>query len=234
MTSILIVEDEIDIAKTIEFNLKKEGFTTIIAKDGEEAIEKIKKEKICIIILDIMIPRINGYQVLKHIKSDEKTKNIPVIILTAKSEEFDKLLGFEFGADDYITKPFSVKELVARIKAILKRYENIDKKNNEKIFKLKDLIVDFERKKLVIGNREIKLTVKEFMIFEFFINSNGKIITKDSLFENVWGIDKNLEIDTRTIDVHIMNLRKKLGRYGDLIKTVKGFGWRFESNVKGL
>ncbi len=251
MSKVLIVEDEIDIAKTIEFNLKKENFTVLLAENGKKAIEKIKKEKPDIVILDIMIPEINGYEVLKYTKTDKQAKDIPeingyevlkytktdkqakdipVIMLTAKSEEFDKLLGFEFGADDYITKPFSIKELIARIKAILKRY-NSQNKTDIKTFKFREMVFDFEKKKLIVENKEVKLTTKEIVILEIFLNSNGKLITKDFLFENVWGMEKELEIDTRTVDVHIMNLRKKLGKYGDLIKTIKGFGWRFETDA---
>lgn len=224
---VLIVEDEIDIARTIEFNLKKENFLTIISGDGKTAIDILKKGKIDLVILDIMIPEINGYEVLKIIKSDSKTKHIPVLMLSAKSEEFDKLLGFDFGADDYITKPFSIKELIARIKAILKRYNENEKKSQD-IFKYGNLFVDFVNKKATISTKEIKLTAKEFKLLEVFLNSKGNLITEDYLLENIWGIDSSCQIESRTIDVHIMNLRKKLGKYGDMIKTVKGFGWRFE------
>ncbi|NLH39389.1 MAG: response regulator transcription factor [Elusimicrobia bacterium] len=227
--TILIVEDEADISKAIDFNLKKEGYNTLISNNGKDALDKINKLEIDLIILDLMIPEINGYDVLRAVRADRSkdTSRIPVIILTARSEEFDKLLGFEFGADDYMTKPFSIKELVARIKSVIRRTSQsaVDVK---KQWSYKDFAVDFDKKVVSISKKEINLTAKEFKLLEIFIGSNGRVVSRDFLLNNVWDIKDPELVDTRTVDVHIMNLRKKLGKYGGMIRTVKNFGYRFD------
>lgn len=226
--TILIVEDEADISKAIDFNLKKEGFNTVLSNNGRDALDKINRLKVDLIVLDLMIPEINGYDVLRAIRADRsKTGMIPVIILTARSEEFDKLLGFEFGADDYITKPFSIKELVARIKSVLRR-SGQNTAGVDKQWSYKDIVIDFDKKIFSISKKEINLTAKEFKILEIFINSRGRVVSRDFLLNSVWDIKDPELIDTRTVDVHIMNLRKKLGKYSDMIKTVKNFGYRFD------
>jgi len=232
MKKILLIEDEEDIATTIEFNLKKEGFEFYHSCDGSEGFEKIKKIKPDIIILDVILPSIDGFSILRKLKIDEELKKIPVIMLTARDQEIDKITGLELGADDYVSKPFSIRELIARIKTVLRRYE---KDKDYKEFKFKDLYINFESFEVRIKNEKIQLTTKEFMLLRELVNSTNKVLTRGYLLNAVWNISE--DIDTRTVDVHIMSLRKKLKKYSALIETIKNIGYKFttdEKNIKGI
>lgn len=226
MLKVLIIEDESDIAKTLEYNLKKENFEVFIAADGETGLKAALKHKPDIIILDIMLPVMDGFSVCRKLKSDETLKNIPVIILTAKSDEIDKVTGLELGADDYISKPFSIRELIARIRAVLRRRKNTPQL--PEIFNSGELEIDFSRVEVKIKGKKINLTAKEFKLLETLISFRGAVVSREKLLEIVWGVDASVQIDTKTVDVHIMNLRKKLHSCGGMIVTVKNFGYRFE------
>lgn len=215
---VLIVDDEEGIREIIKEYCLYEHFDSIEAANGSEALNILKNDEIDIIVLDIMMPKMDGYSTLKEIK---KEYNIPVIILSARSEEYDKLLGFELGVDDYLTKPFSPKELMARIKAITNRNKN----NNDKYIYNK-LEIDYLGHKVTIDNKEIKLTPKEYEILCFFIQNKGIALSRETLLSKIWGYD--FFGDDRTVDTHIKMLRNNLGIYRDLIVTVRGVGYKFE------
>lgn len=214
--NILIVDDELGIRTLIKEYALNENYNVFEASDGIEALNVIDYEKIDIIILDIMMPNMDGLSFYKEIKN----KNIPTIILSARSEEFDKLNAFELGIDDYLTKPFSPKELMARIKAVLKRFYNLE------TFIFNDLKVDFKGHYVSINNNEIKLTPKEYYLLVYFINNKNKAISREELLSKIWGYD--FYGDDRTIDTHIKMLRNNLGEYRDLIQTVRSVGYKFE------
>lgn len=215
---LLIVDDEPGIREVIKEYSLLENYQVIEAENGIDAIEKVQNEDIDIIVLDIMMPKLDGYSALKEIK---KIKNIPVILLSARKEEFDKLMGFELGSDDYLTKPFSPKELIARIKAILKRTNNeIDEYTYE------TLKIDFKGHTVSIDNEEIKLTPKEYELLTYFIKNPNIALSREQLLSKIWGYD--FFGDDRTIDTHIKMLRNNLKQYRDLIVTVRGMGYKFE------
>lgn len=216
--NILIVDDEELIRDVIKEYSTNEGYNVYEASDGFEALDIIKKEKIDVIVLDIMMPKLDGFSAYKEIKN---IKNIPTIILSARTEEYDKLLGFELGVDDYLTKPFSPKELIARIKAITKRSSGKTDK-----FIYNDLVVDFMGYTIYIEGKEVKVTPKEFEILIYMIKNKNVAISRESLLSNIWGYD--YFGDDRTIDTHVKMLRNNLGKYRDLIQTVRGVGYKFE------
>lgn len=222
---ILIVDDEKDIVKMLDYNLQKEGFKTILAYDGEDAIDLAISEKPKLILLDLMLPGIDGLEVCKILKKEPKTANIPIIMLTAKSQETDKIVGLELGADDYITKPFSPRELIARIKAVLRRAK--EQETVSEVLNIGDLSVDFSKIMVTIKGRPVELTAKEFELLKTLIQAKGRVLSRDYLLENIWGFDKAIEIETRTVDVHIRTLRKKLKNESRRIVTVKNYGYRF-------
>lgn len=223
---IMIVEDEKDIVKMLDYNLKKEGYDTTSARNGEAAIELAKKEIPDLIILDLMLPGIDGLEVCKTLKNDGKTKSIPVIMLTAKAQESDKIVGLELGADDYITKPFSPRELIARIKAVLRRIKEKDALPEK--LKIGDLEIDFSKISVAIRGKPIDLTAKEFELLKTLIKAKGRVLSRDHLLDSVWGFDTASEIQTRTVDVHIRTLRKKIKGESKRVITVKNYGYRFE------
>ncbi len=223
---ILIVEDEKDIVKMLEYNLKKEGYTTLSARNGEAAIELANKEHPNLVLLDLMLPGLDGLEVCKALKGDPKTAAIPVIMLTAKSQESDKVVGLELGADDYVTKPFSPRELIARIKAVLRRVK--DKGKLPDALKIGDLEIDFSKIKVSVKNKPIELTAKEFELLKTLLKAKGRVLSRDYLLDSIWGFDQAAEIQTRTVDVHIRTLRKKLKSEAKYIITVKNYGYRFE------
>ncbi len=215
---ILVVDDEYLIREVIKEYAINDGYEVIEAENGLDALKIVNKENIDLMILDIMMPKLDGYSVLKEIKD----KNIPVIMLSARSEEFDKLLGFDLGVDDYMTKPFSPKELMARIKSILKR----TKKTLDDTFVYKTLEVNFKAHTVKIDNKEVKVTPKEFELLTYFIENKGIALSREQLLNNLWGYD--FFGDDRTIDTHIKMLRNNLGEYRKLIVTVHGMGYKFE------
>jgi DNA-binding response OmpR family regulator len=219
---ILLVEDEERMRILISDYFKREGYTIFEASNGIEAIRAFEKEKADIIILDIMMPFMDGWDVCKIIR---KTSNVPIILLTAKSEEDDKLLGYDLGADDYITKPFSPKLLVAKVKALLKRTE-IPQDSKEELFDLDGLIIDELSHVVKVHNNEVILTPKEYDLLLFLVKNKGIALTRDKILDSVWGID--YYGDTRTVDTNIKRLREKLGDKSELISTVRGSGYKFE------
>lgn len=219
---ILIVDDEILIRKVIKEYCILENYEVVEAENGIDAIEKIKHDNIDLIVLDVMMPKLDGLSAFKEIK---KIKNIPTIVLSARSEEFDKLTGFELGIDDYVTKPFSPKELMARIKAVLKRSKNI-----EDSYIYEDLKIDTLGRVVIIDNKEVKLTPKEYELLNYFIENKGIALSREQLLTKVWGY--NFFGDDRTVDTHIKMLRNNLGKYRNLIVTVRGVGYKYNEEKK--
>ena len=223
---IMIVEDEPDIIKMLEYNLKKEGFRITSVSDGREALRQAEREHPDIIILDLMLPEIDGLEVCKTLKQSSDTADIPVIMLTAKAQETDKIVGLELGADDYITKPFSIRELTARVKAVLRRTG--EKNKLPEIFEIGNLTIDFSKIKVTVGNKPVELTSKEFELLSALVKAKGRVLSRDYLLDNIWGFDNAIEIQSRTVDVHIQTLRKKLKQAAKRVVTVKNYGYRFE------
>ena len=223
LKKILVVDDEIDILTLLQYNLEKSGFKVIIAKDGPEAIVLARKEKPDLIVLDIMLPSMEGTEVCKAVRKSEVTGHIPIIMLTAKSEEVDRIVGLELGADDYITKPFSPRELILRIKAVLKRGKGVD----EKIHSLNagPIHIDADKLSVTVDGKPVKLTSTEIRLLIELIKSIGRVLSRETLLDRVWGSE--FYVTDRTVDTHITRLREKLGKASGYIETVRGFGYRF-------
>ncbi len=220
---ILIVEDEKDLVKILKYNLEKESYRVLVATDGEAGLSIFRKEKPDLVVLDIMLPRMDGYEFCKAVRQDSKT---PILMLTAKAEEVDRVLGLELGADDYVTKPYSVREVTARIKAILRRSTG---SSEEKTFvRAGGLEIDLERYVTKVNGQSVSLSSKEFEFLKCLIGAKGRVLTRDQLLERVWGYDSSLEIDTRTVDQHIARLREKLGDEAKRVITVKNVGYRIK------
>ena len=224
-SQVLIIEDEPDIRKTIDYNLTKESFTVVQAGSIEEGEKALASNQIDVIILDLMLPDGSGLTLCRDIKSDDKTKHIPIIILTAKTEEVDRVVGFELGADDYVTKPFSVRELILRVKAILKRGPTSNNNSEDDEYSFGELTLNFEAHQAYISGNEISLTALEFRLLKHLIDRKGRVQTRDQLLEDVWGYSS--DVTTRTVDTHIKRLREKLGSVGNHIQTIRGVGYRF-------
>ena len=225
---ILLIEDEKNIAELIQYHLEKEGYKVTRSIRGDQGLEIARKNKPALILLDLMLPGVDGIEICKVIKSNEITMNIPVIMVTAKGEEADKIIGLELGADDYITKPFSPRELVARVKAVLRRGVEVSAK---KIFKSGALELDDNRHAVLLGKKSIDLTSKEYELLKIFLQSNGRVLSRDFLLEKVWGIDQSIQIETRTVDMHILQLRKKIKQESNRLVTIKNVGYRFDGVV---
>jgi len=223
---VLVVDDEQNILELLDYNLKKDGYEVIRADTGEKAVELLEKAKPDIVLLDQMLPGIDGLNVLKKIRSNESLSGMPVIMVTARSEEIDKIIGLELGADDYITKPFSVRELSARVKALLRRTRQTETQIPA-VLNFKQLKVDTVGYKACIGENKLLLTLKEFDLLVLLMSNGSQVFTRDAILNKVWGYDYFGE--TRTVDVHITNLRRKLREYGDYIETVRGVGYRFNT-----
>ncbi|GAA0788835.1 response regulator [Hathewaya limosa] len=222
---ILIVDDEEHIQELIKFNLEKNGYKAFCVGNGLDAIKVAKEEIPDLILLDLMLPGMDGYDVCKQIRNDSSLSNIPIIMITAKGEEFDKILGLELGADDYITKPFSIRELMARVKAILRR---IVMQNEDKSYRFGNILINFEQHEISKENKKIDLTLKEFELLEILIKNKGRVMTREFLLDKIWGYEYIGE--TRTVDVHIRHLRKKIeddDKNPKYIQTVRGIGYRF-------
>ncbi len=217
--NVLIIDDEELIRNVVKEYCLNENYNVLEASNGIEGLEILEKEKVDIIVLDIMMPKMDGYTFFQNMK---EKYNIPTIVLSARTEEYDKLFGFAIGIDDYLTKPFSPKELIARIKAILKRTSKIEASD---IFLYKGIKVDFKGRVLYIDNEEVELTPKEFDILVYFINNPNTAISREQILNKVWGYD--YYGDERTIDTHIKILRNSLGKYRDLITTVRSIGYKF-------
>ncbi|MEY7999542.1 response regulator transcription factor [Clostridium sp. Mt-5] len=225
---ILIVDDEEHICELIGFNLKKNGYKAIVAGDGLNGLKIAKEEKPDLILLDVMLPELDGYEVCKEIRRDSGAiSSTPIIMITARGEEFDRVLGLELGADDYITKPFSIRELIARVKAVLRR---TDIKTVDKNYRFGNISIDFEKHEVIKNRDKVELTLKEFELLKILIENKGRVMTRDFLLDKVWGYEYVGE--TRTIDVHIRHLRQKiedLDGKPKYIETIRGIGYRFNS-----
>jgi DNA-binding response OmpR family regulator len=223
---IFAIDDEKDIREILKFNLESEGYTVSLFSSAAEAAKGIESITPDLIILDIMMEGKDGYEFCKDIRSNKKFRSIPIIFLSAKSEEFDKILGLELGGDDYITKPFSIKELRSRIKAVLRRSGEALDEGRGKLLKYKGVELNLEQYSLKVDNEEIKLTKTELNMLSLFMENPGKIFSRDNIINSVRGED--VFVVDRTIDVHIMNLRKKLGSYKNIITTFSGIGYGFK------
>jgi DNA-binding response OmpR family regulator len=222
--SVLVVEDEQDILNLLRFNLQNSGFEVITSADGREALELARKYEPDLILLDIMIPGLDGFEVCRELRSDPKTRGVPVIMLTARGEEVDRIVGLELGADDYVVKPFSPRELALRVKAVLRRGEAGEA--GGKSWQRDRMKVDFERHIVEVNGRDVALTATEFKLLTEIIQAKGKVLTRDSLLSRVWGYE--FEGYARTVDTHVRRLRQKLGAYAGLVETVRGVGYRFK------
>ena len=224
---ILIVEDEKDIRDLIIYSLEGKGYQTISTDDGEKAIKMLKENKPDLVILDWMLPSVSGLEICRSIRRDINTKNIPIIMLTAKITEEDKVLGLDSGADDYITKPFSTAELSSRVKAILRRIE----RNNNKKLKYADIEMDLAAHKIIRNGRKIKLGPKEFKLLKNFLEQPQRVFSRDQLLDKIWG--ENIYVEPRTVDVHIRRLRKAITANNEIniIRTVRDAGYSLETDV---
>ncbi len=219
---IYCVEDDNNIRELVVYTLETTGFSAQGFEEGASFLKALALETPELVLLDVMLPGEDGLSLLKKLKNSTKTKDIPVIMVTAKGSEFDKVMGLDSGADDYITKPFGMMELISRVKAVLRRANSIDKP--KKILTLGPITVDIEKHLVSVSNEDVVLTLKEFELLERLIKNPGVVVTRDMLLSEIWGYD--FDGETRTIDVHVRSLRQKLGESGDLIKTVRGVGYR--------
>ncbi|MBA2606656.1 MAG: response regulator transcription factor [Acidobacteriota bacterium] len=223
LQQILIIEDDADIAESLQYNFKREGFRPVIAESGEKGLRLALDEKNppSLVILDLMLPGMSGMELCRRLRREPLTEKTPIIMLTAKAAEIDKIAGLELGADDYIVKPFSVKEVVARVRAVLRRVE----KDTIERYEDSNLSIDFADMRVVCSGEDVRLTRKEFALLTHLIKNTGRVATRQNLLDNVWGY--SYFGDTRTLDVHIRRLRQKLGSCGSCIETVVGVGYRF-------
>lgn len=224
---ILIVDDEEHIVELLHFNLVNAGYEVLNANNGIDAVKIAKAEKPSLLLLDLMLPGMDGFDVCKEIKRDSEMKKTSIIMLTAKGEELDKILGLELGADDYITKPFSVRELLARVKAVLRRTSSFNEAEDD-VYNSENLKVDFERHEVYVNDRKVDLTLKEFELLQILIKNKGRILKRETLLDKIWGYEYIGE--TRTVDVHIRYLRKKIeedDKNPRFIETIRGVGYRF-------
>lgn len=225
MKKILIVDDEQGIRENLKMYLEcneNDGFEVTCASDGLEAVKLCENQNFDLVIMDIMMPKMDGMTALKEIR---KTQNVPVIVLSARGEEYDKLFCFEMGADDYVTKPFSAKEVVARVKAILNRSgRSVEKERDTRTFG--GLVIDFEGRNVIVDKKKVDMTPKEYEVLFFLVRNEGKAVSREKLLSNVWGFD--FYGDDRTVDTHIKMLRSNLGPYRNCIVTLRGLGYKFE------
>jgi phosphate regulon transcriptional regulator PhoB len=226
--NILVVDDEADLVELVSYNLKKEGFIVDSASDGETALTKIRKGKYGLLVLDLMLPGIQGMELCRILRNDPKTSVLPIIMLTAKGEEVDRILGLEMGADDYMTKPFSPRELVARVKAVLRRSK--EKPISEKLLKIGDLEIDRERYIVSVKTKPVKLSATEFKLLLFLAERKGKVFSRNQLLDAIWRDEAFVE--PRTVDVHIRRLRSNIEEdpaQPKYIKTMRGIGYFFDA-----
>jgi two-component system phosphate regulon response regulator PhoB len=219
---VLIAEDEPDVLNLVAASLKTAGYQAIKAEDGESALEQVRSALPSLVVLDLMLPGMSGLEVCKVLKGDPATKTIPIIMLTAKAEEVDRIVGLELGADDYVTKPFSPRELVLRVRSILRR-ANAPQESAD-VLRLGDIQVDRSRYEVLVKGKSIEFTATEFKLLTVLMERRGRVQSRDALLNDVWGYES--VIDTRTVDTHIRRLREKLGKSADCIETIRGFGYR--------
>ncbi len=226
---ILAIDDEKDILKLVQYNLEREGHQVLCAKTGEEGLETARAKKPDLIVLDLMLPGMDGLEVCKLLRANKDTKNIPILMLTAKSSEVDQILGLELGATDYITKPFSVKVLSARVKNIFRNKEV--KKDESMVLRVGGLVLDRERRSFTVQGKPVSLTKLEFQMLGFLMENRGKVFSRDQLLSSVW--EGQAFVVDRTVDVHMRSIRQKLGKHRDLVETVRGSGYRFVDSEEG-
>ena len=221
---VFIVEDEPDLRDTLQYNFENEGFKVKSFPNGESFLETIKNDKPNLVILDLMLPGISGLDVCRDLRMNEVNENVAVVMLTAKSEEIDRIVGFELGADDYVTKPFSVRELILRVKVLLKkRSDDID----QNLLEFGPIAMNLDAHDVSVEGKNILLTALEFKLLKHLLKRKGRVQTRDQLLGDVWGYSS--EVTTRTVDTHIKRLREKLGKPGELIQTIRGVGYRFNN-----
>jgi two-component system phosphate regulon response regulator PhoB len=223
VTSVLLVDDERDLLSLLDFNLRAAGFETLLATNGEQALSHLRRRIPDIVLLDLMLPDVPGTEVCRQLKSDARTRHVPVVMLTAKGEEVDRVVGFELGADDYVTKPFSVRELVLRLKAVLRR-AGAAKGSERPPESVGPIRVDVDAHRAFVDGAEIQLTPLEFRLLTTFMARLGRVQSREQLLEDVW--EMSSEVETRTVDTHVKRLREKLGSGRDLLETVRGIGYR--------
>ena len=220
---IFCVEDDANIRQLVVYTLESTGFQAKGFEDGKSFLAAIEREQPELVILDIMLPGMDGMEILKRLKQSPRTREIPVVMATAKGAEYDKVLGLDAGADDYVTKPFGMLELVARVKAVLRRSNKTEADKKEKV-EVKGISIDLKKHEVKAGEEVIVLTLKEYELLKRLFMNLDVVLTRDQLLEEIWGYD--FDGETRTVDVHIRTLRQKLGEYGDRIETVRGVGYR--------
>lgn len=221
---ILIIEDEPDIRKTLEYNISREGYEVISASSLSEGREKLESASFSLLLLDLMLPDGSGLDLCRELKQDKSLSSMPVIILTAKDDEVDKVVGFELGADDYVTKPFSVRELILRVKAVLKRGER--KSDNMEVQRqFGELKIDVDSHEVFVNDEQVSLTALEFKLLRQLVDRRGRVQSRDRLLSDVWGYSS--DVTTRTVDTHIKRLREKLGGMGKYVQTIRGVGYKF-------
>ena len=227
MKRVLVVEDEKDISDLLEYHLTQAGFSVATARDGAEALEKAARERPVLILLDLMLPGMDGKDICRALKSNPVTRPIPVMMVTARTEEVDRIVGLELGADDYVTKPFSPRELVLRVKAVLRRTEEPPGKQEE-VLRAGALVIDIPRHQVLAGGEPVELTSTEFKLLVELATRRGRVQTRETLLNRVWGYTH--EGYARTVDTHVRRLREKLGPLGDVIETLRGVGYRFREH----
>ncbi len=226
---ILLVEDEPDLLQTLAFNFENEGYKVAKALDGKEAIKFLEDDdSISLVILDLMLPDMSGLDICRRIRATDNLKDILVIMVTAKGEEVDRVVGFEVGADDYVVKPYSVRELLLRVGGMLKRSSKENQSNDKDLVEYEDLKIDNNKHKVYLSDEKISLTSKEFKLLKHLLLKADKVQSRDNLLEKVWGY--NNDVTTRTVDTHIKRLRSKIGKYGDKIETIRGEGYLFNKS----
>jgi two-component system phosphate regulon response regulator PhoB len=221
---ILIIEDEPDIRKTLEYNISREGYEVISASSLSEGRQKLESASFTLLLLDLMLPDGSGLDLFRELKQDKSLSSMPVIIITAKDDEVDKVVGFELGADDYVTKPFSVRELILRVKAVLKRGER--KSDNMEVQRqFGELKIDIDSHEVFVNDEQVSLTALEFRLLSQLVDRRGRVQSRDQLLSDVWGYSS--DVTTRTVDTHIKRLREKLGDMGKYVQTIRGVGYKF-------
>ncbi len=226
--TVLVVDDEKDLIELVRYHLEKDGLTCLEARDGETALQVAKERTPDLMVLDLMLPGVDGLEVCRKIRRDPKTASIAIVMLTAKAEEVDRIVGLEMGADDYMVKPFSPRELVARVKAVLRRGQGPDTPTIKRVGMLE---VDEGKHQVSVGGAIVELTVKEFDLLCALMKASGRVLNRDQIMETVWGYSNAVDIESRTVDVHIRRLREKLGDEQKRVVTVKGVGYRFDAEM---
>jgi len=224
---VLVVEDEPDIRRLVVLHLERDGFRCRTAATGPDALREVKAAAPDLVILDLMLPELDGLEVCRQLRSDRRTAAVPIIMLTAKSDEVDRVVGLEVGADDYVGKPFSPKELVARVRAVLRRSRPTDE---TRVLSVGPVVLDPSRHGVTLHGRPVELTPKEFDLLQALLEAAGRVLSREYLLNHVWGYARADEIESRTVDVHVRRLRAKLGEAGSRIATVKSVGYRFEAD----